>query len=838
MQAPLSDYVKPDGTVTLHHYAKAYGDEGQLQLDPQRFGESSWSKAEKKADPTPKTFFYLDPAHKEHFFEGRQHFSTEYPAEKIYDLMKDEKKILARLAKRGGPVIQNTLKVLDRIGYHGVYYSGSFPTVAMTKKVNVKKTEEKPVQLARKPDPTSFHLNGISFYCNRPSAFGKVTWTIHHHESGKSINMDGMQFAQVLNKLPAEHSEPIRKALTESLVGKRTVVTGKLARNGYGYCGCGAPWLRHDKEREIVYCPNGHSVRRKAKAKPEKLEAQRAPQGGVIVNNQYQVGGQFLPRAFKRIRDVVAKKRKLARKEETPKSYLSIGHDSDPVKIDGTEQAWAHVRGRLLLTGEGALQDTHPDDLHGKVYRHADFMGRVDHVKKAISLSPNLGSKDQIPHVAAELKEKFPGYGVYGSLESSHYGLTKLARKEAEQVLSPEDKEIGTSAATEKKYDKLLDQSIANHPKSTLPTVDEIKSLATAGESVKGQYEHAGKVLTSFIGPENAKLFVAANAILSPLAKWEHHSRAALRVIRLWREAGSPKDPKRIHDIVERIGPGNDTGEKDSEGKKIYPSVGFYSSKAPKLRAMLQNHEEFLKRIENVADTQRGKIVEFGRAFFDPNGVPIDTHMGKALVPGAKDVQAQLTKQPEKKQGTLFEGGSPKEDLKELIRSSKTPHNLARAIAAEGNPALSSALLEAQKKLVSDPAIQKAYKVAVAEAGIQLGWEPRQVQETLWSAVVAIIAAKNLGADSSKKVLSMLRHENAFQAWNVGGLLSTPEVLKDVGILSQGHAEAFANEANKPPAATGKISPSPSTAFEAVASRIPANTKTAGAWNAVQSSMK
>lgn len=49
---------------------------------------------------------------------------------------------------------------------------------------------------------------------------------------------------------------------------------------------------------------------------PAKLARMKAPAGGIVVNNQMAAGGQFLPRAFKRIRDVAKKVFKLARPGE------------------------------------------------------------------------------------------------------------------------------------------------------------------------------------------------------------------------------------------------------------------------------------------------------------------------------------------------------------------------------------------------------------------------------------------------------------------------------------------------------------------------------------------
>lgn len=48
----------------------------------------------------------------------------------------------------------------------------------------------------------------------------------------------------------------------------------------------------------------------------QKLARQKAPAGGAIVNNQFGKGGQFLPRAFARIRDVAKRAFKLARPGE------------------------------------------------------------------------------------------------------------------------------------------------------------------------------------------------------------------------------------------------------------------------------------------------------------------------------------------------------------------------------------------------------------------------------------------------------------------------------------------------------------------------------------------
>lgn len=477
----------------------------------------------------------------------------------------------------------------------------------------------------------------------------------------------------------------------------------------------------------------------------------------------------------------------------TKNNFLALGHPGSAQK----EASVYHGPGGMYVTYKSiALPGTYTVWAH-----HPDF-------------TRTIAAREYSPESAKQHAQK---------LAFPENPIAKLAKQpfETHGVLSPEDLATGNSKASQKSYTTLLEHSLENRPKSVLPTLDEIKALAQAGQSVKGQYAHAHKVLQDFIGPENARLWVAANAILSPLAKWEHHSRAALRLVRLWRDAGSPTDPESVHEVVRKIGPGETDSEVDALGKKIYPSVGFYSTKMPQLKRLLSD-PSFQERIENVSSTGRGKIVEFGKAFTDPLGVPVDTHMAKAITPTTGAVTEKLLK-------------DYRPALKEMIKTSGSAHRLAASISESGDKHLSSALLEAQKKLVSNDAVQKAYKVAIAHGAKQLGWEPREVQETLWSAVVATIAAKNHGIPHDK-ILTHLRHENAFQAWNVGQLLTTPEMLDDAERLSNRPSEDFRKQADRPPAITGEIKPDSPTTFEGVAARIPAG-RTKGAWDGVEKSL-
>lgn len=629
----LTGVTDPDGTVAIHHYTDVAGQPSSLLLDPSRIGENRWSKAELKASRYPKTFFYTNPADRESMLEGKTHYATRVDAKKIYDLTADPKRIVSRIAARGGFHIDKALSVLERLGYHGVFYSGSFPTVAMLRPTKVRKVEERgPVklQLNSSPQVGPIHhdMPGGRVSFTRTRGPQGVHWVVEHAESGTKKVMPGPQFVKWVNGFPDEHKRAIfsvlqdalrthtgldhnmrtldrmkktrlargfvvgnklyapnigvnlndavdidhnestgqaldagalaheqaRKAtedtkdyfhgqqtnphrpfvesrwkasvifpyghpyyatvhtqiakelreaqkkrpddeaiandielhqnaanmhqtahevlshrLAHGLIGKHEArfasqlardaslgapapvpnsfrnypgpypdsayhkklaeyyrhqaVNGRtadghrlttarrelervaslhdtaakvlkmvekpepkptrLARSGYGYCfECKAPFIKHDKAKQMVYCPNGHKRRYLGRVK--KLAA-------------------------------------------APESYMDIGHHYSDYK-EGDEQSWAKTRGRMIITGEGLAIHVHPDDLHDRMSRHADFMGRIDHRKKAISVNTVLGNATDLRSTVSELRQRFPGYQIFGShFDEGEHKLVRLA---------------------------------------------------------------------------------------------------------------------------------------------------------------------------------------------------------------------------------------------------------------------------------------------------------------------------------------------------------------------------------------------------------------------------
>lgn len=144
---PLSKYVDADGNVALHHYTSNKGD--SFVVDPANFAKNHYTQSEKKASPYPRSFFYVDPADREHYFSDETpHYIAHHRASKIYDVHEDKDGIMQEVGLPFNP--SKMLRLVKEAGYDGVFYEGSFPTVSLVNPVTVHrlKTSE-PTKLAR-----------------------------------------------------------------------------------------------------------------------------------------------------------------------------------------------------------------------------------------------------------------------------------------------------------------------------------------------------------------------------------------------------------------------------------------------------------------------------------------------------------------------------------------------------------------------------------------------------------------------------------------------------------------------------------------------------------------
>ena len=294
--------------------------------------------------------------------------------------------------------------------------------------------------------------------------------------------------------------------------------------------------------------------------------------------------------------------------------------------------------------------------------------------------------------------------------------------------------------AARAEHDKMLTRALDDKP-GRLPTIREVKALATFGEPVKGGYEDANRIMTKLMGsPGEAQRWAAANAILSANTPWLDHTHGATHAMALWHLAGHPTDEATLRDLFGhtekgatgpvRYVPGKGsvfgTGAphpsipKDAYVSPVAPPMYFADKSAKLVRLFSQPHGKFTFDPKGVSDGSY-KTPNFALAHFHPDGVPIDTHMAKAV----------------------------------------------RLLAGDQKKRQRETIMDAKKRMIGRAPVSLAYKALVAEAGKQLGWEPRAVQEAVWVGVLSIMAAKRMGATDYSGLVSRLNKQAMRSGWDM-----------------------------------------------------------------------
>jgi len=122
----IKESVPPEfvsgGRVALWRYS--HGDRGdEYVIDPAAARPQPYSRRDYMLTKKPRTFFYLDPFQKEDLVGGHL-YVTQFPAERIYNLLEDPEKLKEKA------YIPNTTNIdfdelfdsVQEAGYDGVYY--------------------------------------------------------------------------------------------------------------------------------------------------------------------------------------------------------------------------------------------------------------------------------------------------------------------------------------------------------------------------------------------------------------------------------------------------------------------------------------------------------------------------------------------------------------------------------------------------------------------------------------------------------------------------------------------------------------------------------------------
>lgn len=334
------------------------------------------------------------------------------------------------------------------------------------------------------------------------------------------------------------------------------------------------------------------------------------------------------------------------------------------------------------------------------------------------------------------------------------------------------------------------DKAIEDKP-GLLPTISEVKNLATVGESVKGEYNNAYQTLTGLMGHKLADVWVAANSVLSAQTPWQEHTAGATRLVGMWHERNRPKDDEKVTDLLHEFY----TTINPETGKRAYSMIEPEDQKWKKLRFLLQNGENIKQLPKDWIKSEYGgvgKTPDMVGAFWDSGGTPIDTHMVKLSTPVTYN-QKKIAK-----------------------------------IVEEKDPSVYKELLNRQTKVFQNPKFYLAYKKLLHAAAEQMGWEPREAQESVWTGLLGVAVAKGLGAKNDE-TLNLLNHEAVSQGWDMHSLFSAPELQNDflragVPALALQNVKKQAADLRRKTKAkrTGPITGADPEVIAGVARRIPA----------------
>jgi hypothetical protein len=345
---------------------------------------------------------------------------------------------------------------------------------------------------------------------------------------------------------------------------------------------------------------------------------------------------------------------------------------------------------------------------------------------------------------------------------------------------------LGSLASTQRSFTEQARRGLQDRT-GMLPGLSEVKALATAGEPARGGYRETRRTIEDVLrDPVLADRFVTANAILSAQTGWEAHTAGAIEALAAHREG--LRNKLTLDQVFGRSTPDGKLIRGTFKGPDTYTATKAEALKRLFAKAADEGGVEW-------GDISKGgyKTPNFGLAFVDPRGTPIDTHMGKLLVPGDGFDLRMMHR-------IGSDAGVPSEFL--------TAAKLVR------------------DRVVGKTATHLAYKTLLAKAANDLGWEPREVQEAVWTATVAAMLSKHLGSGPrAAQILGKLNRRAVQAGWSLNSVLTNPEVVRDLTILGSSPrkiAAAIRASEKRTPAGPGDLRTGDPAAFESAVSRLPA----------------
>ena len=358
---------------------------------------------------------------------------------------------------------------------------------------------------------------------------------------------------------------------------------------------------------------------------------------------------------------------------------------------------------------------------------------------------------------------------------------------------------------------------------TAVPHRQIITDLAHLGEITKGEYHRTAAAVEHLFGHDahGPTAWMLMNGILSPQTRYSDHAGAASLLTAKFL-ALSPRQRKDEREIDRIIYETNESGRglRDSSGRETTGnSFGFALStevKRETAKHALLNIEHLKDSLENpkrydplhyvnsegkpttMLNSPRAlKVVNFINAYFQQHlGAPIDTHMLRLLM--NPDLSSHALSSDFMRQFKDSDIDDPKE-LEFLQRQGSkglpVSSEVVKLLMRNNTVSIPSGLTKKGERefigpsewmkrmntaLITRPPVYLAYKHALHESAVDMGWNLAQVQESVWTGIISLLAVNSVVADGHPidDVIQALDNDAIKKGWQNHESFYFPELVK------------------------------------------------------------
>ncbi len=589
-QAPLtSPPVNADGTITLHHY----GPEGLTETDPNRWGASSMlprSERQRIAYAPPRTYFGIGVGqpggYKVEFGPSTPAYTAQVPAERLYDMAADPDGIRDTLD--GVPQWNRVNEIERRVAekYDGYWLKNPelglvavvFKPMPVTRVRDGELAQEGPGNPAFDRwfgDSKVVDENGQPLVVYHGTMGDFEAFDLSMASYGSNLG-EGFYFSNNRDEVAANYAGQGPDA-TQRITMAAENIAGNTNRE------YDDPTAFEDARAELGIVNDGLTI-------PAYLSLQNpvvlGGNGETVFTFQEpydpeteeygEATGTLLP-VVEALRGVIEAEYSGA--EAVVLRVFEIAVDNEGISASELERVLdengimgADIGRVFRAAGYDGIIDNTVNTKFGTERRYGLPMAGMDAgTTHYIAFEPtqiksvfNRGTYDPAdPRIL--FQSETPAADTISKLKDTVPGIAGVA-----PYLTPEERGRLKKSSARKLVDFV----------KSLPTADEMASVAWSGRAKRGWYERSATALMEIFGAEDAVRFAALLAALSPQTSVESNTFNALATWVNWNDAGRPTDRRAIIAVMGRSVEG-DKGEASILDAWINNSVRALGSDSP-----------------------------------------------------------------------------------------------------------------------------------------------------------------------------------------------------------------------------------------------------------------